>query len=38
MQLDKKTVAGKLKFVLPEEIGKVRIEKGVAEETVKKAL
>ena len=26
MQLDKKTVAGKLKFILPESIGTVRIE------------
>jgi 3-dehydroquinate synthase len=38
MQLDKKTVAGKLKFILPEKIGKVRIEKGVPEETVRKSL
>jgi 3-dehydroquinate synthase len=30
MQLDKKAVAGILKFILPEKIGRVRIEKGVA--------
>ena len=28
MQLDKKTVAGQLKFILPEKIGAVRIHKG----------
>ena len=28
MQLDKKAVAGKLKFILPEKIGSVRIHKG----------
>jgi len=38
MQLDKKTVAGKLKFVLPEKIGKVRIEKGAPEEAVRESL
>ncbi|MDO8746914.1 MAG: 3-dehydroquinate synthase, partial [Thermodesulfovibrionales bacterium] len=29
MQLDKKAVAGELKFILPERIGKVRIQKGI---------
>ncbi len=38
MQLDKKTVAGNLKFVLPEKIGKVRIEKGVPEKAVRESL
>ena len=38
MQLDKKTVAGKLKFVLPEKIGKVRIEKGAPEKAVRESL
>lgn len=36
MYLDKKAVAGKLKFVLPEKIGKVRIEKNVSEEALQK--
>ena len=38
MQLDKKTVAGKLKFILPESIGTVRIETGVSEEDIRKSL
>jgi len=38
MQLDKKTVAGTLKFVLPEKIGKVRIEKGVSDKVVRESL
>jgi 3-dehydroquinate synthase len=38
MQLDKKTVAGKLKFVLPESIGTVRIAAGVSAEDVRKSL
>lgn len=29
MELDKKVEAGKMKFVLPEKIGKVRIQKGI---------
>ncbi|MCE5195027.1 MAG: 3-dehydroquinate synthase [Nitrospiraceae bacterium] len=38
MQLDKKTVGGKLKFILPEKIGKVKIYKGADNEIIKKAL
>jgi 3-dehydroquinate synthetase len=38
MQLDKKAVAGILKFILPEKIGRVRIEKGVAEKSIRQAL
>ena len=38
MQLDKKTVAGKLKFILPESIGTVRIETGVSADDVRKSL
>jgi 3-dehydroquinate synthase len=38
MELDKKAVAGKLKFVLPEKIGKVRIQKGVTEKAIKDVL
>jgi len=38
MQLDKKTVAGELKFILPRSIGIVRTEKGVSEEDVRKSL
>ena len=38
MQLDKKAVAGKLKFVLPEGIGRVRIEKAVPEEAIRESL
>ena len=34
MQLDKKAVAGKLKFILPEKIGKVRIEKGISDKII----
>ncbi len=34
MQLDKKTVAGKLKFILPEKIGSVKIHKGVTQDSV----
>jgi len=34
MQLDKKAVAGELKFILPEKIGQVRVQKGVSEEVV----
>ncbi len=35
---DKKTVNGKINWVLPEAIGKVRIGRGVPEEIVKGAL
>ncbi len=38
MYLDKKAVAGKLKFILPEKIGKVRIEKNISEEILNKLL
>jgi 3-dehydroquinate synthase len=38
MQLDKKAVAGELKFVLPERIGSVRIHKGVSEELLREVL
>lgn len=38
MQLDKKAVAGELKFILPEKIGKARIQKGVAKDMIKQAL
>jgi 3-dehydroquinate synthase len=38
MQLDKKTVAGKLKFILPETIGKARIEKKIPEKVVMETL
>ena len=36
MQLDKKAVAGELKFILPEKIGRVRIYKGVTEKSLRK--
>jgi len=35
IRLDKKAVAGELKFILPEKIGNVRIHKGVTEESIK---
>jgi 3-dehydroquinate synthase len=38
MQLDKKVVAGELKFILPEKIGIVRIEKGIKEEHIREVL
>ncbi|MBU4313827.1 MAG: 3-dehydroquinate synthase, partial [Actinobacteria bacterium] len=38
MQLDKKAVAGELKFILPERIGKVRIQKGVEAKAILQAL
>jgi 3-dehydroquinate synthase len=38
MELDKKAVAGELRFILPEKIGKVRIHKGVPEKTIKDLL
>jgi 3-dehydroquinate synthase len=34
MKLDKKAVAGQLKFILPEKIGKVRIQRGVPEKVI----
>jgi len=37
MQLDKKTVAGELKFILPERIGKVKIQKGIDFKKIKKS-
>ncbi|MDX9715062.1 MAG: 3-dehydroquinate synthase [Dissulfurispiraceae bacterium] len=37
MQLDKKTVGGRVKFILPESIGSVRIETGVSEEIIMKS-
>jgi 3-dehydroquinate synthase len=38
MQLDKKAVAGELKFILPEKIGNVRIQKGVPEKSIRESL
>jgi 3-dehydroquinate synthase len=38
MQVDKKTVAGELKFILPERIGSVRIHKGVTEKVIREVL
>jgi len=38
IQLDKKAVAGELKFILPEKIGSVRIYKGVTEKSIKEVL
>jgi 3-dehydroquinate synthase len=38
MELDKKAVAGKLKFILPEKIGKVRIQTGVSWKIIKDLL
>ncbi len=38
MELDKKVQAGKIRFVLPEAIGKVRIEENVDREEIKKLL
>ncbi|VAX30583.1 3-dehydroquinate synthase [hydrothermal vent metagenome] len=35
MAIDKKTVAGRLRFVLPEDIGRVRIETGVEADVIK---
>jgi 3-dehydroquinate synthase len=36
MKLDKKTVSGDLTFILPEEIGRVRIQRGLPEEEIEK--
>jgi 3-dehydroquinate synthase len=38
MELDKKTVAGELRFVLPEGIGRVRIQGGIAREDVERIM
>lgn len=38
MQIDKKTVEGEVKFILPEKIGSARIHTGVTSEDVKKML
>jgi 3-dehydroquinate synthase len=38
MKLDKKAVAGELKIVLPEKIGKVKIQKGIGEQAIRDAL
>ena len=38
MQLDKKAVAGELKFILPEKIGSVRIHKGITEKVIRDIL
>lgn len=38
MTLDKKTVSGELKFILPERIGSVKIQKGISKKSIEKAL
>ncbi len=38
MELDKKAFAGKLTFILPEKIGRVRIQKGVSKRLIKDLL
>jgi len=38
IRLDKKAVAGALKFILPEKIGKVKIHKGVTEKLIEESL
>jgi len=38
MELDKKAIAGELRFILPEKIGKVRIQKGAEEEKIRELL
>jgi 3-dehydroquinate synthase len=38
IELDKKAVAGELRFILPEKIGRVRIHKGMSEKMVKDLL
>ncbi|MDP2279895.1 MAG: 3-dehydroquinate synthase, partial [Nitrospirota bacterium] len=38
MQLDKKAVAGELKFLLPERIGKVRIQNRIEGKLIRKTL
>ncbi len=36
MQIDKKTVGGKMHFVLPQKIGKVKIQSGITAEDIRK--
>lgn len=38
MAIDKKTVSGRVKFILPEAIGRVRIESGISDDLILKAL
>jgi 3-dehydroquinate synthase len=38
MEIDKKIQAGKIRFILPEAVGKVRIEENVDREEIKKVL
>ncbi|WP_333654174.1 3-dehydroquinate synthase [Dissulfurispira sp.] len=38
MKLDKKVEAGEMKFILPEKLGKVKIQKGIDIENIRKAL
>lgn len=38
MKLDKKAVSGSLKFILPEHIGRVRIQGDIPEETIRNAV
>lgn len=38
MKLDKKVEAGEMKFILPERIGKVKIQKGIDIEAIRKVL
>lgn len=38
MELDKKAVAGELRFILPETIGRVRIHRGVSEKIIRDLL
>lgn len=38
MQLDKKAVAGEMKFILPEKIGNVRIQKNIPEKSIREVL
>ena len=38
MKLDKKAVAGALKIILPEKIGKIVIKKGIGEKEIREAL
>jgi 3-dehydroquinate synthase len=38
MQLDKKTVSGEMKFILPETIGSVTMRKGISAQQIRKVL
>jgi 3-dehydroquinate synthase len=38
MELDKKAIAGELRFILPEGIGKVSIQRGVEEKRIREVL